>query len=161
MKTRHPISKVQKCGAGGLYGRRRGQAIVEFALVLPIFLLLIFGILEYSFYVKNALTIANAAREGARYASVGKTTTEIQGRVAQEAVPLSVTGTSGSVTCQYSTDNGATYSALGNADSKNNAPVGSLIRITVRSRHRPLTGAINFFFNRDLVSSVSMRRESA
>jgi Flp pilus assembly protein TadG len=139
--------------------RRRGQAIVEFALVVPIFLILVFGILEYAFYVKNAITIANAAREGARYATVGKTTTDIQGRVIQEAKPLTVA--SNSVSCEFSTDNGATYQTLADANSKNTAPVGSLIRITVTYRHKPLTGVINFLFNRDLISRVSMRRESA
>lgn len=48
----------------------RGQAMVEFALVAPIFLLILFGILEFGRYVYIAQILNNAAREGARYAIV-------------------------------------------------------------------------------------------
>ena len=50
--------------------RRRGQALVEFALVVPIFLLLLFGLIEVGrfIYLNNAFN--EAAREGARYGSV-------------------------------------------------------------------------------------------
>lgn len=48
---------------------RKGQALVEFALVLPLLLLIVFGVLDLgrAFYV--SVVLANAAREGARYAS--------------------------------------------------------------------------------------------
>jgi hypothetical protein len=48
----------------------RGQAIAEFALIAPIFLLLLFGIIEFGRYVYLAQILNNAAREGARYAIV-------------------------------------------------------------------------------------------
>jgi Flp pilus assembly protein TadG len=43
---------------------------VEFALVLPIFLLLIFGVIDGGRYVYVNSTLSNAAREGARLGSV-------------------------------------------------------------------------------------------
>lgn len=53
------------------HGRqRRGQAMVEFALVAPMFFLLLFGIVEagrFIFYYEN---LSHATREGARYAIV-------------------------------------------------------------------------------------------
>jgi hypothetical protein len=50
--------------------RTRGQSMVEFALALPIFLLVIFGLIDLgrAVYVSNSL--AEAARDGARYGSV-------------------------------------------------------------------------------------------
>jgi Flp pilus assembly protein TadG len=45
---------------------QRGQSIVEFALVLPLLLLLVFGIIEFGFFLFNKQMITNAAREGAR-----------------------------------------------------------------------------------------------
>jgi len=48
----------------------RGQALVEFALVAPIFFLLIFAIIDFGRYVYYVQVINNAAREGARYAIV-------------------------------------------------------------------------------------------
>jgi Flp pilus assembly protein TadG len=46
----------------------RGQALPEFALVLPLFLLLLFSTIEFGRYVYTAQIVNNAAREGARYA---------------------------------------------------------------------------------------------
>jgi Flp pilus assembly protein TadG len=46
--------------------RRRGAAVVEFALVAPVFILLVFGILEYGRVVMVQQVLANAAREGVR-----------------------------------------------------------------------------------------------
>ena len=56
-------------GLRGLRGER-GQSMVEYALVLPILLLLLLGIMEFGIGVFNYNTIANAAREGARYGIV-------------------------------------------------------------------------------------------
>ncbi len=46
---------------------RRGQALVEFALVLPIFLVVLSGILYFGFMLYSKMTVINAAREGAHY----------------------------------------------------------------------------------------------
>ena len=49
---------------------RDGAVVVEFALVLPILLLLVFGIIEFGhlFFIRQ--TMINAAREGARTATL-------------------------------------------------------------------------------------------
>ena len=62
--------------AGGRETRRneRGQALAEFALVLPLILLFIAGIVEMgrAWNIKQAVT--DAAREGARYAVINDAT---------------------------------------------------------------------------------------
>jgi Flp pilus assembly protein TadG len=52
--------------------RRRpaGQAMVEFALVAPMFFLLLFGIVEAGRFIFYYETLSHATREGARYAIV-------------------------------------------------------------------------------------------
>ncbi len=50
--------------------REDGQAMVEFALILPIFLLILCGIIDFGWLFYNQLTLNNACREGARYAVV-------------------------------------------------------------------------------------------
>jgi len=50
--------------------RTRGQALVEFSMVAPIFLLILFGIIDFGRYVYYVQILNNAAREGARYAIV-------------------------------------------------------------------------------------------
>jgi len=44
----------------------RGAAAVEFALIVPILVLLVFGIVEFSRVYNVQLSLSNAAREGAR-----------------------------------------------------------------------------------------------
>ena len=46
--------------------RRRGAAVVEFALVAPLFFTLVFGTVEYGRYVMVQQMLVNASREGAR-----------------------------------------------------------------------------------------------
>jgi hypothetical protein len=53
--------------------KERGQGLVEFALVLPIFLTLIMGIVEFGRLMFIYNSVATASREAARYgASVGE-----------------------------------------------------------------------------------------
>lgn len=47
-----------------------GQSLAEFALVLPIFLLVVFGMIDVGRVVWATDNITNAAREGARFASI-------------------------------------------------------------------------------------------
>jgi len=66
-------------------GGRKGQALAEFALILPVLFLLIAGIIEFGrgWNIKQALT--DAAREGARNTVVvdGRSTTDIENLVKQ------------------------------------------------------------------------------
>jgi Flp pilus assembly protein TadG len=53
--------------------RERGQAMVEFALVLPLLLLLIFGIFDFGRAINYWIDSTHMANEAARYAAVGNT----------------------------------------------------------------------------------------
>ncbi len=50
--------------------RQRGQTLVEFALLSPLFLLVVFGTIDYGGYFGSRLSVENAARAGARTAVV-------------------------------------------------------------------------------------------
>ncbi len=50
--------------------RSRGQALVEIALVLPLFLLFLLGVVDFGRGIYTYAVISNGAREGARYAIV-------------------------------------------------------------------------------------------
>lgn len=47
--------------------RERGQTMVEFTLVLPIFLLLVFGIAQFGIAFNNYVQLTDAVRAGARF----------------------------------------------------------------------------------------------
>ena len=68
-----------------------GQSMVEFALILPIFVLVVFGILDMGRAAYTYHTLNNAAREGARVAIVDQTLSLIQDRAASRAVGVGVT----------------------------------------------------------------------
>src|SRR5260370_25279870 len=59
---------------GGLFGRDdRAAATVELALILPILLMVMYGIAEFGIFFTQAVAITNASHNGARYASVHPT----------------------------------------------------------------------------------------
>lgn len=65
----------------------KGQSIVELALILPIIIVILFGILEFGRIFHSYLVITHAAREGARVGAVGRPDSEIVERI-REAAPL-------------------------------------------------------------------------
>ncbi|MGQ9728553.1 MAG: TadE/TadG family type IV pilus assembly protein [Candidatus Fervidibacter sp.] len=50
--------------------RRRASALVEFALVAPVLVMLILLMIQYGIIMNRMLTLSHAAREAARYAAV-------------------------------------------------------------------------------------------
>lgn len=52
---------------------QRGQSVVEFALVIPVFLMLIFGIIDFTRYYMREQAMSHLLRATARYAATGKT----------------------------------------------------------------------------------------
>lgn len=71
--------------------------LVEFALVLPLLLLVMLGIAEFGFIFQRYEVLTNAAREGARIAVLpGYTTADVQARVASYVTAGRVPTTAGS-----------------------------------------------------------------
>ncbi len=60
----------------------RGNALAEFALVLPLLMMFVFGIIELGFAFTTAQAVEAAAREGGRLASLSSATaSDVQDRV--------------------------------------------------------------------------------
>jgi Flp pilus assembly protein TadG len=84
----------------------RAQSLVEFAFVLPIFLLIIMATVDFAVGLKTYITITNAAREGARLAVTlsptdPDTVTLVQDHVADRSAGLVEAG---DVTIAYPID---------------------------------------------------------
>lgn len=69
----------------------KGSSAIELALVMPILVMLIFGIFQFGLAFNNYLAITHAAREGARLAAVGAYSEATVRQDAIPAVPDSVT----------------------------------------------------------------------
>lgn len=50
----------------------QGQAVTEFALILPILALLLFGVIQFGIAFNNYITVTDAVRVGARKAAVSR-----------------------------------------------------------------------------------------
>ena len=89
MERSAPSSKASK----GTLGDERGAAAVEFALVAPLFIMLVMGMLDYGYYFYLDLICSNAAREAARQGAVAGTTGDATGdAVAKGTAILSAAG---------------------------------------------------------------------
>lgn len=67
--VRAPIPEAQSLDGAGPRSRSRGQTLVEFALILPVFLLLTLGVVDGARLFTAYIAITNGAREGALYAA--------------------------------------------------------------------------------------------
>lgn len=81
--------------------RGRGQALVEFAIVLPVFFLVVAGMFDLGLGVYSDLTLVNAAREGARLGVIDPgNTSAIETRVRAMSTNLDDSKLNVSVTCE-------------------------------------------------------------
>lgn len=71
-----------------LFKRRtkRGNQLIEFVLVAPLFLALVFGTVEYGWFFTNQLAVTHAGREAARTAAVAARTEDRAAIAMQTAV---------------------------------------------------------------------------
>lgn len=58
--------------------RQRGTTLVEFALVAPLLLVLLFGTIEMGRVLNAMVLVSNASREGARRGSVGDSESQVR-----------------------------------------------------------------------------------
>jgi Flp pilus assembly protein TadG len=71
--------------------RDRGAVAVEFALLLPVLLLVIFGVVDFGRAINDQITLTQSAREGARLAALGYPATgtnSVTSRAQSAAYPL-------------------------------------------------------------------------
>lgn len=81
--------------------RQRGQALVEFAFVLPVFILVVAGMIDLGLGIYSDLTLVNAAREGARLGTVDPgNTSAIEQRVRAMADNLDPAKLAVSIVCE-------------------------------------------------------------
>lgn len=109
-----------------------GASALEFAIIAPVLMLLLFGLIEFGFVFQGQLAVTHAAREGARIAAVNKWDGAI---VESRAYPLT------------------TSSGL----SISRQDLGESIRVTVTYPYQPRILTALPVMN--LASSAQMRKE--
>lgn len=71
---------------GPLSRSERGAVVVESALALPLFLLLIFGTMEFGLAFRSYLTLSNSTRDAARFAATLGKDADADYQIVQEIV---------------------------------------------------------------------------
>jgi Flp pilus assembly protein TadG len=66
--------------------REQGQALVEFTLVLPLFVVLVLAIVQFGIALNHYLVLTDAVRAGGRVASVSRLTPDAVGTTKQAVV---------------------------------------------------------------------------
>lgn len=103
----------------------RGTAVLEMAMVLPLMLLLVMGTLDFGRAVYGYNALANAARDGARFASVDPTNTPcIRTTAVRNGAPANLT------------TGGVTVTLPGTVD------LGQPVTVSVQSSYQPLSALI-------------------
>ena len=83
------------------FRKQRGAAAVEFAVVAPVFVLLIFGMIEYGRMVMVQQMLTNASREGARRAVLeGATESDVRTVVTNYLDPANISVSTSDITIQ-------------------------------------------------------------
>ena len=116
--------------------RRRGQALVEFALVLPIFLLVLVALFDLGRAVFAYNTLTNASREGVRLAIVNQDTASIIARAKSQTQIIELSDPSVAIDFWQVNIDGS----LGTACSP--AAVGCVAIVNFEATYRPITPLI-------------------
>ena len=133
--------------------RREGQSLVEFAVTLPIFLLLLAGILDFGLGLYSQMTVINAAREGARIGIVeAGNVAAIEQRV--EAMSGGLDQSKLVVTTSCLRPAGSSFVTCGSPQYQS----GDAVVVRVDYRYRMLW-PLAFGTSLDLSSTVQMRIE--
>jgi len=147
---------------------QRGVATVEFALILPLFLTLLFAIIEFGFLFKDQLLLQQVAREGARAAAVGKQVAEVRAKITSAAALLKTSNLSSTLQYRTYSSGWSGWATLGDrtTPAENDAPEGAQIVVKCTYTHPFLTGSLFASLigrpgatTMPLYGQVAMRRE--
>jgi Flp pilus assembly protein TadG len=138
---------VKPCGL--FRKQRRGAAAVEFAVVAPVFFLLVFGMIEYGRMVMVQQIIVNSAREGCRQAVLdGSSTSGVKSTVITAM-------SSGNITI-------ATSNVTVSPDPPSNAAFGDPVTVTVTVPFNQVSWLPSpmYLGGKSMTASTTMRRET-
>src|SRR5438874_495261 len=127
------LARIPILRPGSRRGRRRGAAIVEFAVVAPILVTLVLGIIEVGRLVQIAQMATNAAREGARYSAQGSADTAavdsyLRTYLGAAGFRSAASGANSSVAVGVDTQSGGSWTSTSNPST---AASGTPVRVTV------------------------------
>jgi Flp pilus assembly protein TadG len=123
---------------------RRGAAMVEFAIVVPLLLFLVLGIMEFGMIMRDYIMLAQGAREGARTAAIGQPVNKIKARVLEASALSNLQPVMVQITCLDPNTGGWVAVSDKTSGLENAVPKDGIVRVSITDYpHRMVTG--NFF----------------
>lgn len=116
-------------------GHEQGAEAVEFALVLPVFVLLVFGIVDFGYVLNRDTMVNNASREGAREGAVNPNKDAILLKVSQSLAAGGLIGTTPPIVTCRKPDG----TACANLDFDTEAKSGGTVIVKVNYHHSWIT----------------------
>jgi Flp pilus assembly protein TadG len=138
---------------------RRGIATIEFALIAPLLLLLVAGVLDYTMLMRTAIAVADAARAGAQYGSLSSAnasnTAGMQSAAINAAPDINGLTVTAVKVCQCS--DGSTVNCSGGTCTT--GPVRIYAQVTVQATCSAIFSYLQLPFTGVVVSKASMRAQ--
>lgn len=133
-------------GARSFTSEEQGATLVEFAIVLPVLLLVLVACLDFARALNAYVTVANASRDGARYATVhpGVDPDAIRDEVRSRVSPLDTSALDVSAT--YDTGSGPVAWPTGGVPASAPIPTAVRVRITTTYQWQATTWIVGSFF---------------
>lgn len=154
-RRRKPVRAYASRGAVRSARARRGQSVVEFALVLPIFLALLLMAVDFGRLFFTYIQVSNAAREAAAYGATRPTdTVGMQARAVQEKnTQTQGEGPLDPINTSCANQAGTTIAC---SAAPGGAGSGNTLTVTVRQPFSFLTPLVNDMFGGSLRMSASV-----
>lgn len=129
--------------------RRRGAAVVEFAVVAPLLFLLILGLIEFGRMLMVQQILTNGAREGCRKAVLpGITTADVDSAIDNYMAGATISG----------------HSKSYNPSNPGTAVQGTVVEVTVSVPYNQVSwlpvGNLQWLAGQTITSTVRMRKEA-
>lgn len=148
-----------------------GQSLVEFSLIIPLLLILVFGVIDFGMGLRAYISVSQATREAARFGSIGSnpgtftaggsgecngsTTTTVVGRVCSTLDGLGLTNIQ-SVSVQSCT---TASPAVCSTATLANMTSGKSLKVTANYQYHyitPVRRLVNFFSGGAIGSTLSI-----
>ena len=166
-----------RCRRRGTPAAYQGQGLTEFALVVPLFLLLLFAIIDFGILFENRIALDNAARSGARWATTHPTawsnaatapSTSIEGQVqiagGTSAIPNSdrnivitylVPGSGTATACGHYSASAGRFVAASGYTQATCVTAGNLVQVRVTYTYHMISPIIGALFRHGITETAS------
>lgn len=148
-----------RSSSDGASSEDEGAVLIEFALVISLFFLLVFGMVDFGLAINTKTQMTNAGREGARLGTVNLDPLAVEARVREAGAELDQAILAVTITCEKSDDSLCPGGTPGNLA---NGSAGDSVIVTVDYVYdliTPLPGFLNSGNDIALRSVTEMRIE--